>query len=66
MDKALEAQNNGESWLDCEARGLKHRLGPPEEVRSAYGSEVHPIVSTVRRCTRCPVVIMTVPRGGEV
>lgn len=65
MDKDLEAQNNGVSWRDCESAGLKHRLGPYEEVVSAYGSEVHPVKTKVRRCTRCPVVLMYVPRGGD-
>jgi hypothetical protein len=59
----LTEQNNGESWLDCEARGLTHLWGREEEVKSAYGSEIHPVTSKVRRCKRCPVVIMNVPRS---
>lgn len=55
--KQLEQQNNGESWRDCEAAGLRHQLGPHEEVRPAFGSG-EPTGRTVRRCRRCPVSFM--------
>lgn len=51
LDRRLQEQNNQHTlWLDCERRGLKHQLGP-REVSGQY--------STVRRCRRCPVDILT-------
>ena len=59
----LKQQNNGQSWLDCEARGMQHLLGLPVAVVSLYGSPIPKDPSTVRRCQRCPVSIY---RRGEV
>jgi len=61
-DAKLKAQNNGASWRNCEAAGLRHRLGKPVAVVSVYGSPVPEVPSTVRRCRRCPVSIMTIGR----
>lgn len=62
LDKRLAAQNHLKAWRDCEYAGLKHRLGPSVPVVSLYGSEVPITPTTIRRCQRCPVGIMTVPR----
>ena len=63
MNDQLKAQNNGASWRDCEAAGLKHQLGPAVEVRSESArSGVGTLTSTVRRCKRCPVSYMSVVR----
>jgi hypothetical protein len=60
----LRAQNNGHSWLDCEARGLKHQLKAPQPVLRGHGdlrlNKGKP--STSRQCKRCPVRILSVPR----
>jgi hypothetical protein len=62
MTTDLERQNNGHSWLDCEARGLRHLLGKEVAVVSIYGSPVADNPSKVRRCQRCPVSFLTVGR----
>jgi hypothetical protein len=47
----LTEQNNGASWLDCEAHGLKHRPIRDPNISITVGDALY------EACSRCPVVI---------
>jgi hypothetical protein len=63
LDDCLNEQNNGEPWIDCVAAGHEHDLDDPVEVRSLYRPVTDLRYTTVRRCRRCPVSIMSIPRS---
>jgi len=63
VTRRLTEQNQLRGWLDCEARGMRHQLGRPHEVRSAYAPVDNQDYTTVRQCHRCPVRVMSVPRA---
>lgn len=62
LNTRLAEQNAIKSWRTCEDRGREHTLSDPEIVRSDLRPTDDLKYSTTRKCRRCPVVILSVPR----